>query len=94
MMVPGHRPAAGDGSHLRRVGLARLRAGGLGLPTSAEFQEPQWVKQNFQHGTLNFDRLSGRVSRVIDGVVEEMPPPPATGPPVQLERRSYGLAER
>ena len=62
--------------------------GALGLPTSAEFQEPQWVKQNFQHGTLNFDRLSGRVSRVIDGVVEEMPPPPATGPPVQLERFS------
>ena len=60
--------------------------GALGLPTSAEFQEPQWVKQNFQHGTLNFDRLSGRVSRVIDGVVEELPPPPATGPPVQLER--------
>ena len=38
--------------------------GALGLPTSAEFQEPQWVKQNFQHGTLNFDRLSGRVTRV------------------------------
>src|SRR5271163_534511 len=62
--------------------------GALGLPTSSEFQEPQWVKQNFQHGTLNFDRLSGRVSRVIDGVVEELPPPPATGPPVQLERFS------
>ena len=62
--------------------------GALGLPTSSEFQEPQWVKQNFQHGTLNFDRLSGRVSRVIDGVVEELPPPSATGPPVQLERFS------
>jgi uncharacterized protein with LGFP repeats len=62
--------------------------GALGLPTSAEFQEPQWVKQNFQHGTLDFDRLSGRVSRVIDGVAEELPPPPATGPPVQLERFS------
>jgi uncharacterized protein with LGFP repeats len=62
--------------------------GALGLPTSAEFQEPQWVKQNFQHGTLNFDRLSGRVSRVVDGVVEELPPPDATGPPVQLERFS------
>jgi uncharacterized protein with LGFP repeats len=60
--------------------------GALGLPTSSEFQEPQWVKQNFQHGTLNFDRLSGRVSRVIDGIVEELPPTPATGPPVQLER--------
>ena len=62
--------------------------GALGLPTSSEIQEPQWVKQNFQHGTLNFDRLSGRVSRVIDGVVEELPPPSATGPPVQLERFS------
>jgi uncharacterized protein with LGFP repeats len=62
--------------------------GALGLPTSAEIQEPQWVKQNFQHGTLNLDRLSGRVSRVLDGVVEELPPPPATGPPVQLERFS------
>jgi hypothetical protein len=58
------------------------------LPTSAEFQEPQWVKQNFQHGTLNFSRLSGRVTRVIDGVAEELPPPPAAGPPVQLERFS------
>jgi uncharacterized protein with LGFP repeats len=62
--------------------------GALGLPTSAEFQEPQWVKQNFQHGTLNFDRLSGRVTRVIDGVAEELPPPPVTGLPVQLERFS------
>jgi uncharacterized protein with LGFP repeats len=62
--------------------------GALGLPTSSEFQEPQWVKQNFQHGTLDFDRLSGRVSRVIDGVAGELPPLPATGPPVQLERFS------
>jgi uncharacterized protein with LGFP repeats len=62
--------------------------GALGLPTSAEFQEPQWVKQNFQHGTLNFDRLSGRVTRVTDGIAEELPPPPLTGPPVQLERFS------
>jgi uncharacterized protein with LGFP repeats len=62
--------------------------GALGLPTSAEFAEPQWVKQNFQHGTLNFDRLSGRVTRVIDGVAQELPPPPPGGPPVQLERFS------
>ncbi|MBO0883588.1 MAG: cold-shock protein, partial [Mycobacterium sp.] len=62
--------------------------GALGLPTSAEFQEPQWVKQNFQHGTLNFNRLSGRVTRVIDGIAEELPPPAPTGPPVQLERFS------
>jgi uncharacterized protein with LGFP repeats len=62
--------------------------GALGLPTSAEFAEPQWVKQNFQHGTLNFDRLSSRVTRVIDGVAQELPPPPPGGPPVQLERFS------
>jgi uncharacterized protein with LGFP repeats len=60
----------------------------LGLPTSGELQEPQWVKQNFQHGTLDFDRLGGRVSRVLDGVAEELPPPSPTGPPVQLERFS------
>jgi uncharacterized protein with LGFP repeats len=62
--------------------------GALGLPTSSELQEPQWVKQNFQHGTLDFDRLSGRVSRVMDGAAEELPPPSPTGPPVQLERFS------
>jgi uncharacterized protein with LGFP repeats len=62
--------------------------GALGLPTSGELQEPQWVKQNFQHGTLNFDRLTSHVSRVIDGVAEELPPAPPTGPPMQLERFS------
>jgi hypothetical protein len=46
------------------------------------------VKQNFQHGTLNFDRLSGRVSRVIDGAAQELPPSPPSGPPIQLERFS------
>jgi uncharacterized protein with LGFP repeats len=58
----------------------------LGLPTSAEIQEPQWVVQNFQHGTLNFDRETGMVTRVVDGVAQEIPPPPPGGPPVQLER--------
>ena len=33
--------------------------GALGLPTSGEIQEPQWIVQNFQHGTLNFDRETG-----------------------------------
>ena len=58
----------------------------LGLPTSGEIDEPQWVVQNFQHGTLNFDRESGLVTRVVDGVAQEVPPTPAGGPPVQLER--------
>lgn len=60
--------------------------GVLGLPTSGEIQEPQWIVQNFQHGTLNFDREKGTVTRVIDGMPEELPPPSADSPPVQLER--------
>ena len=60
--------------------------GALGLPTSGEIQEPLWIGQNFQHGTLNFDRLDGTVSRVIDGVAVELPPPAPEGPPVQVER--------
>ncbi len=46
--------------------------GALGLPTSGEIQEPQWIVQNFQHGTLNFDREKGTVTRVIDGVPLEL----------------------
>jgi uncharacterized protein with LGFP repeats len=60
----------------------------LGLPTSAEIQEPEWVVQNFQHGTLNIDRGSRAVVSVIDGVADIVPPPSAGGPPVQLERFS------
>ncbi|WP_197379152.1 N-acetylmuramoyl-L-alanine amidase [Mycolicibacterium mengxianglii] len=58
----------------------------LGLPTSGEIREPQWIKQNFQHGTLNFDRETGLVTRVVDGVAQELPPLGPEGPPVQLER--------
>jgi len=58
----------------------------LGLPTSGEIAEPQWVVQNFQHGTLNFDRETHTVTRVVDGVAQQLPPPPPGGPPVQLER--------
>ncbi|HET9564939.1 MAG TPA: N-acetylmuramoyl-L-alanine amidase [Mycobacterium sp.] len=60
--------------------------GALGLPTSGEIQEPQWIVQNFQHGTLNFDREKATVTRVIDGVPVELPPPSIDGPPTQLER--------
>lgn len=60
--------------------------GALGLPTSGEIQEPLWIVQNFQHGTLNFDREKGTVTRVIDGVPIELPPPTNPGMPVQLER--------
>jgi uncharacterized protein with LGFP repeats len=48
----------------------------LGLPTSAEIHEPEWIVQNFQHGTLNFDPVDGRVTKVIDGVAELLPPAP------------------
>jgi hypothetical protein len=44
--------------------------------------------QNFQHGTLNFDRESTRVIQVIDGVAYKLPPPSPNGPPPQIERFS------
>ncbi|MGV0743192.1 N-acetylmuramoyl-L-alanine amidase [Mycolicibacterium sp. XJ870] len=62
--------------------------GVLGLPTSGEIGEPQWIVQNFQHGTLNFDREKGTVTRVVDGVPLELPPPSPDEQPVQLERLS------
>ncbi|MGV0837683.1 N-acetylmuramoyl-L-alanine amidase [Mycolicibacterium thermoresistibile] len=58
----------------------------LGLPTSAEIHEPLWIVQNFQHGTLNFDRETGRVTRVVDAVALELPAPEPGTHPVQLER--------
>jgi uncharacterized protein with LGFP repeats len=67
-------------------GALGFERGALGLPTSAEIPEPQWIVQNFQHGTLNFDREKGSITRVIDGVPLELPPPSADHPPVQLER--------
>lgn len=60
--------------------------GALGLPTSGEIAEPEWIVQNFQHGTLNFDRQTHNVLRVIDGITLVLPPAPVDGPPVQLER--------
>jgi uncharacterized protein with LGFP repeats len=60
--------------------------GALGLPTSGEIAEPQWIVQNFQHGTLNFDRENGTVTRVFDGIPLNLPKPEHAGPPVQLER--------
>ncbi|MEI7913330.1 MAG: N-acetylmuramoyl-L-alanine amidase [Mycobacteriaceae bacterium] len=62
--------------------------GALGLPTSGEIAEPEWIVQNFQHGTLNFDRQTRNVIRVIDGVSLVLPPPSVDGPPPQLERFS------
>lgn len=65
-------------------GTLGFERGALGLPTSAEIHEPLWIKQNFQHGTLNFDRETGLVTRVIDGVPVQLPRPDHS--PVQLER--------
>jgi hypothetical protein len=56
------------------------------LPTSGETQQPQWIVQNFQHGTLNFDRETSKVTRVIDGVPLELPPSIGADTPVQIER--------
>jgi len=66
-------------------GMLGFERGALGLPTSGEIQEPQWIVQNFQHGTLNFDREHGTVTRVIDGVELQIPLDPGAAP-VQLER--------
>ena len=67
-------------------GTLGFERGALGLPTSGEIQEPQWIVQNFQHGTLNFDREKGRVVRVIDGVDLEIPLTGEDAAPVPLER--------
>lgn len=73
------------GSIYEAWGKLGFERGALGLPTSGEIQEPQWIVQNFQHGTLNFDREHGTVTRVIDGVALEIPLDQGEAP-VQLER--------
>jgi uncharacterized protein with LGFP repeats len=62
--------------------------GALGLPTSGEIQEPEWIVQNFQHGTLNLNRADKTITRVMNGIALQLPPPSPDGPPVQLERFS------
>ncbi len=50
--------------------------GALGLPTSGEIQNREWIVQNFQHGTLNFDREKGTVTTGYRRrCPEELPPP-------------------
>jgi uncharacterized protein with LGFP repeats len=73
------------GSIYEAWGTLGFERGALGLPTSGEIQEPQWIVQNFQHGTLNFDRQNGTVTRVIDGVALDIPLDKGDSP-VQLER--------
>nr|WP_036468480.1 LGFP repeat-containing protein [Mycobacterium genavense] len=62
----------------------RYERGPLGLPTSAEIQEPLQITQNFQHGTLNYNRLTGDVSEILDGITTKLsgqePSAPAVPP--------------
>ncbi|OSC41532.1 cold-shock protein [Mycobacterium decipiens] len=62
--------------------------GPLGLPTSAEIQEPLRITQNFQHGTLNFERLTGNITEVIDGIAVPLATRPPSGPTVPPEHFS------
>src|SRR5271166_6605551 len=62
--------------------------GPLGLPTSAEIQEPLQITQNFQHGTLNFERLTGNVTEVVDGITTPLSTQNASGPTVPPEHFS------
>ncbi|WP_180150569.1 LGFP repeat-containing protein [Mycobacterium saskatchewanense] len=62
--------------------------GPLGLPTSAEIQEPLQITQNFQHGTLNYERLTGNVTEVVDGITTPLSTQPPSGPTVEPEHFS------
>jgi len=58
------------------------------LPTSAEIQEPLQITQNFQHGTLNFERLTGNISEVVDGITTRLSTQSPSGPTVPPEHFS------
>lgn len=62
--------------------------GPLGLPTSAEIQEPLQITQNFQHGTLNYERLTGNVTEVVDGITVPLTTESPSGPTVPSEHFS------
>ncbi len=62
--------------------------GPLGLPTSAEIQEPLQITQNFQHGTLNYERLNGNVTEVVDGIITPLSAQSPSGPTVPPEHFS------
>jgi uncharacterized protein with LGFP repeats len=80
----GAEPVTGE--IYKAWGSLGFERGALGLPTSGEIQEPLWIVQNFQHGTLNFDRENGTVTRVIDGIPTELPKSVSENTPIQLER--------
>ncbi len=62
--------------------------GPLGLPTSAEIQEPLQITQNFQHGTLNYERLTGNITEIVDGITTPLSTQPPTGQTVPPEHFS------
>ncbi|OBH07332.1 cold-shock protein [Mycobacterium sp. E1747] len=62
--------------------------GPLGLPTSAELQEPLQITQNFQHGTLNYERLTGNVTEVAEGITTPLSTQSPSGPTVPPEHFS------
>ncbi len=62
--------------------------GPLGLPTSAEIHEPLQITQNFQHGTLNYELLTGNVTEVVDGIVIPLTAESPSGPTVPAEHFS------
>ncbi|MCV7148693.1 LGFP repeat-containing protein [Mycobacterium riyadhense] len=62
--------------------------GPLGLPTSAEIHEPLYIAQNFAHGTLNFERLTGNVTEVVDGITTPLSTQAPSGPTVPPEHFS------
>jgi uncharacterized protein with LGFP repeats len=62
--------------------------GPLGLPTSAEIQEPLQITQNFQHGTLNYNRLTGDVNEVLDGITTPLSSATPSAPSVPPEHFS------
>ena len=62
--------------------------GPLGLPTSAEIQEPLQITQNFQHGTLNYNRLTGDVDEVLDGITTPLSAQTPSAPAVPPEHFS------
>ncbi|HEY1440598.1 MAG TPA: LGFP repeat-containing protein, partial [Mycobacterium sp.] len=69
-------------------GSLSFERGPLGLPTSAEIQEPLQITQNFQHGTLNYERLSGNVTEVVDGIATPLSTQSPSGPTVPPEHFS------
>ncbi|MFV0494924.1 N-acetylmuramoyl-L-alanine amidase [Mycobacterium sp.] len=66
--------------------------GPLGLPTSAEIDEPLQITQNFAHGTLNFERLTGAITAVVNGTATPVALPGPNGPTEAPEHFSMPMS--